>query len=157
MRQAGHHIVVGLVLVAALLAIAASSGFASATTGKVGDNTVRTTEAVVIRCHGTVRTIHPMRPARGRCTLSGAISDRGKGFDANDEAIRNGLGLVSMRERVKQVFGSFEINSKLGKGTTIMVTVPLVPKASDRRGDYTRQAARALPLIDSGESPPRKS
>jgi PAS domain S-box-containing protein len=43
------------------------------------------------------------------------ISDEGKGFDV-DHAIHNGgLGLVSMRERVRQVNGSIRFTSSLGK------------------------------------------
>jgi hypothetical protein len=36
---------------------------------------------VVIDCQGTRRTTFPPPPARGRCTVSGAITDRGKFVD----------------------------------------------------------------------------
>lgn len=53
------------------------------------------------------------------------IADEGKGFDV-DHAIHNGgLGLVSMRERVRQVHGSIRFISSPGKGTRIDATVPL--------------------------------
>jgi len=55
------------------------------------------------------------------------IADEGKGFEV-DHAIHNGgLGLVSMRERVRQVRGSIQFTSAPGKGTRIEVTVPLPP------------------------------
>jgi PAS domain S-box-containing protein len=63
------------------------------------------------------------------------ISDRGKGFDMKSAHSASGLGLASMRERVKQVFGSLEIHSKPGQGTRIEVTVPLLPKSGVKSGD----------------------
>lgn len=57
------------------------------------------------------------------------IEDNGKGFDLeaalNDRrCTRTGLGLSSMRERAELSGGCFEINSKLGAGTTIRVIWP---------------------------------
>jgi signal transduction histidine kinase len=40
--------------------------------------------------------------------------------------------MVSMRERVKQVFGSLEIHSRPGKETRIDVTIPLLSKKSSK-------------------------
>jgi signal transduction histidine kinase len=57
------------------------------------------------------------------------ITDEGKGFDV-DHAIHNGgLGLVSMRERVRQVNGSIQFTSSPGKGARIEVNVPLLHQA----------------------------
>ena len=50
-----------------------------------------------------------------------SISDDGKGFDAKDGADRQGLGLWSMRERVRMVEGRLEIQSEKQKGTRIDV------------------------------------
>jgi len=54
------------------------------------------------------------------------IRDRGVGFDS-DEAVTNnrGLGLISMRERISLVGGTFSITSKPQWGTEINVRVPL--------------------------------
>jgi signal transduction histidine kinase len=49
------------------------------------------------------------------------ISDNGRGFDVG-ETPRNGLGIVSMRERAELSNGSFAIESVEGKGTTVRVT-----------------------------------
>jgi PAS domain S-box-containing protein len=58
------------------------------------------------------------------------VSDAGAGFDAA-EAMRNqGLGLVSMEERVHLVQGRFNIESKPGEGTKVVVSVPLIASAS---------------------------
>lgn len=51
------------------------------------------------------------------------IRDDGRGFDI--QAGSPGLGLRSMRERVEQVQGAFEIASIPGSGTTIKVHIPL--------------------------------
>jgi PAS domain S-box-containing protein len=53
------------------------------------------------------------------------ITDSGVGFDVEQEESNSGLGLVSMRERVHLIGGVFLIESKIGEGTTVMVSVPL--------------------------------
>lgn len=52
------------------------------------------------------------------------IQDDGQGFDA--DAIPSGhYGLLGIRERVRLVNGTFEIQSESGKGTTLKVQMPL--------------------------------
>ena len=46
------------------------------------------------------------------------ISDKGQGFDLKEVTDGQGLGLCSMRERVRLVGGRFEIHSETQKGTT---------------------------------------
>jgi PAS domain S-box-containing protein len=53
------------------------------------------------------------------------ISDSGKGFDVEAAMQGKGLGLTSMRERVRLVNGTISIESKPMRGTTIHVRVPL--------------------------------
>lgn len=53
-----------------------------------------------------------------------SIRDLGEGFDMESSAIR-GLGLVSMEERARSAGGTFFVQSALGEGTTITVTIPL--------------------------------
>lgn len=67
------------------------------------------------------------------------IFDDGKGFDistlkAKSEDINGGFGLFSMRERVELLNGKFEIDSTLGKGTKISITVPLIPEEGVSNG-----------------------
>jgi PAS domain S-box-containing protein len=58
-------------------------------------------------------------------TISLTVEDLGSGFDP-DEAMRGpGLGLTSMRERLKVVGGQLSIHSEKGRGTTIHAVVPL--------------------------------
>jgi PAS domain S-box-containing protein len=54
------------------------------------------------------------------------IVDSGRGFDERAHATaHNGLGLASMRERLRLIDGEFTIRSKPSKGTSIIVRVPL--------------------------------
>src|SRR5215467_5284027 len=52
------------------------------------------------------------------------VSDSGKGFDVDAALAGEGLGLTSMRERVRLVNGTIVIESKPLGGTTIRVQVP---------------------------------
>jgi len=56
------------------------------------------------------------------------ISDLGRGFDVEAASQGKGLGLTSMRERVRLVNGTIEIQSKPMGGTTIHVRVPVESK-----------------------------
>ena len=53
------------------------------------------------------------------------VSDSGKGFDVESTMQGKGLGLTSMRERVRLVNGTIAIESKPMGGTTIDVRVPV--------------------------------
>jgi signal transduction histidine kinase len=52
------------------------------------------------------------------------VSDSGRGFDVEAVKQGNGLGLTSMRERVRLVNGTISIESKPMGGTVIHVRVP---------------------------------
>jgi PAS domain S-box-containing protein len=58
-----------------------------------------------------------------------SIQDDGLGIDATEVRKMPGLGLSSIRERVRLVNGRHRIKSEPEKGTTIEVTVPLKPMA----------------------------
>ena len=65
--------------------------------------------------------------SRSRFGLTITITDNGVGFPS--ERSRNGsegLGLLSMKERVALVDGTFSIESAVGKGTQVQATVPLM-------------------------------
>ena len=53
------------------------------------------------------------------------VRDGGVGFDPKDVAAHGGLGLISMRERVNLVGGTFSIESKPTGGTKIKVRISL--------------------------------
>ena len=55
------------------------------------------------------------------------IEDNGKGFDIKNVDLKvgkSGIGLISMRERVYVFNGDFNIESKMGEGTEIVVVIP---------------------------------
>jgi PAS domain S-box-containing protein len=54
-----------------------------------------------------------------------AVSDPGSGFDVKAAKESQGLGLISMEERLKLVKGTFSIESQPKRGTTIHAHVPL--------------------------------
>jgi signal transduction histidine kinase len=56
------------------------------------------------------------------------VRDAGIGFDPEDATKGNGLGLTSIRERLKLVNGTLFIDSQSLRGTTILARVPLSPK-----------------------------
>jgi signal transduction histidine kinase len=70
-----------------------------------------------------------------------SISDNGRGFDVDCLESRNGLGLISMRERLRLVGGVISIHST-SRGTKVKVSVPIV-------GSNTGSAEKSLP--GSGE------
>jgi len=62
------------------------------------------------------------------------VSDLGRGFDLNSAQQAKGLGLTSMRERVRLINGTISIESKAKVGTKIYVRVPLdFRQASERK------------------------
>jgi signal transduction histidine kinase len=53
------------------------------------------------------------------------VSDTGVGFDADSPAAKRGLGLVSMKERLRLVRGNISVESCPSQGTQITASVPL--------------------------------
>ncbi len=62
-----------------------------------------------------------------------AVSDLGAGFNAEAAMKGTGLGLTSMRERLRLVGGELSINSQPERGTTIHARVPIVSSSSSAR------------------------
>jgi signal transduction histidine kinase len=58
-------------------------------------------------------------------TLELVIEDRGKGFDPARAGVSEGIGLASMEERVRLAHGEIELDAAPGRGTRIVVRVPL--------------------------------
>lgn len=52
-----------------------------------------------------------------------SIFDNGKGFDKNQT--ESGMGLFSVSNRIKSLGGKWDINSDIGKGTTITIQIPV--------------------------------
>jgi PAS domain S-box-containing protein len=60
---------------------------------------------------------------KGLATLT--ITDNGIGFDVNESGGRKTLGLLGMKERALMMSGRLQIKSKPGKGTTVIITIPI--------------------------------
>ena len=78
--------------------------------------------------HSGARNVHINLIKRDNA-LSLSIEDDGDGFDFDGVLSKTGtihsLGLVLMRERALQVGGNFHIDSHIGKGTHILVGMPI--------------------------------
>lgn len=73
-------------------------------------------------------TVHLERTAGG---LRLTVSDRGVGFRLDQARASGGLGLVSIKERVRLVKGVIELETQPHQGTTLHVAVPLAESGSD--------------------------
>jgi PAS domain S-box-containing protein len=66
-----------------------------------------------------------LKRSSGRVRLT--VSDDGVGCAPDQAREVGGLGLVNMRERVRQLKGAFEFRSEPGRGTTVTAEVPFRP------------------------------
>lgn len=53
------------------------------------------------------------------------VEDNGKGFDAKVLPKKEGMGLATIEKRVEHLEGTFEIDSTIGKGTNIIINIPI--------------------------------
>jgi two-component system sensor histidine kinase DegS len=78
--------------------------------------------------------------AIGRDTLTATIADNGVGFDvesvARDPEKWDHFGLRGILERARLVGGQAVIESKRGRGTRVLITVPLVEKEAGWNGKH---------------------
>ncbi|WP_179213198.1 sensor histidine kinase [Maribacter sedimenticola] len=59
-------------------------------------------------------------------TLNIIVEDNGKGFDrTNAVKGKNGMGLTNIEKRIEHLEGHFTIDSVLGKGTSILIDIPI--------------------------------
>jgi PAS domain S-box-containing protein len=94
-----------------------------------------------------------VRLTRSESDLSLEISDDGVGFDIEGARLAEGLGLISMRERIHLIGGEFEIQSSPGQGTRITARAPIAKEtiAGARQGAEATVIHRA-PGPDGRES-----
>jgi len=84
-----------------------------------------------VKHSGARRVIVELRETSNEIQL--VVSDSGEGFDVETALGGKGLGLSSMRERVRLVNGTISIESKPMTGTTIHVRVPVESKYGSQR------------------------
>jgi signal transduction histidine kinase len=58
--------------------------------------------------------------------LSLGVSDNGRGFDLNRINRECALGITGMKERATMLGGDLQIESSIGKGTTVCLTIPIL-------------------------------
>jgi PAS domain S-box-containing protein len=69
------------------------------------------------------------------------VSDTGAGFDPKSIDIMGGIGLTSMKERLRLVGGRLSIESEPSRGTRIRAQIPLAKSREQVVREYTEQAA----------------
>jgi PAS domain S-box-containing protein len=77
-----------------------------------------------VRRHAKTKTAYVFLE-RSNGSISLSVRDTGAGFDPEEVRQKAGLGLGSMRERVRLVVGKLSITSKTGEGTNVEVEIPL--------------------------------
>jgi PAS domain S-box-containing protein len=96
----------------------------------------------VVRHSGAREASVELRANRSEIRI--LVSDSGIGFDVDSPRIKKGLGLVSMRERLRLVGGRISIESRPSRGTHVDARVPLARKGMGQEGlsagDKTRAA-----------------
>jgi len=76
--------------------------------------------------HANARQVE-VRLTRSNGTVCLWVSDDGVGFDSSLSETSGGLGMINMRERVRQLNGTFEFESAPGRGTKLKAEVPFRP------------------------------
>ena len=77
----------------------------------------------VIKHSGSQEALVVLERTKRSVRLS--VSDKGCGFDSETARMKNGLGFISMGERLRLVGGEISIHSQPSRGTQIDVWVPL--------------------------------
>lgn len=58
-------------------------------------------------------------------SLSIIVEDNGKGFDATKIETKEGMGLSSIERRIEHLEGTMEVDSTIGKGTSVLIDIPI--------------------------------
>ncbi|WP_397446453.1 sensor histidine kinase [Polaribacter sp. R77954] len=53
------------------------------------------------------------------------VEDDGKGFDIKKVNLNSGMGISSIKTRVEHLKGSFTVDATLGKGSSILIDIPI--------------------------------
>ncbi len=58
-------------------------------------------------------------------SLNVIVEDNGIGFDTRNISRHDGMGLTSLEKRIEHIEGTLEVDTTPGKGTTILIDIPL--------------------------------
>ena len=86
-----------------------------------------------------------IKEAQAQDTLLVTIHDDGQGFDM--QTARKGMGLANIQERVKGLDGTIQIESELGKGTTLHIQIPLL-LSSEAKQQQEQEEYEAQRLVE---------
>lgn len=87
-----------------------------------------------VRKHAAAREATVTLTSGGRDQLRVSIADDGRGFTpVEGNRTARPLGLTSMRERVEALGGTLHVDSQLGSGTQVTVTIP-IPRTIREQG-----------------------
>lgn len=78
--------------------------------------------ANVVRHSGSKRASVDLRAVNGAVAVT--IADQGRGFDPGSVGVDHGMGILSMRERLRLVNGVISIQSRPDAGTEVKAEVP---------------------------------
>ena len=95
--------------------------------------------------HASARRVRVTLHYRPHC-LRVSVVDDGRGFavEPNCRSDTNSCGLLGMRERASEISASLEIRSAVGKGTRIILALPLSSRARERRPTATATCGTSL-------------
>lgn len=82
----------------------------------------------------TAVSIDIQKAAPNRLTVT--IKDNGIGFDDTSAAKTDRFGLLGMRERVKNFGGNIQISSAVDAGTTVFVSLPILPPEAKNENSF---------------------
>lgn len=74
--------------------------------------------------HANARNVS-IQLTKGQTNINLIVEDDGIGFNPKDLTKKSGIGLNNMAERVKKLNGKWNIDSGKGKGTTVIVDIPI--------------------------------
>lgn len=70
-------------------------------------------------------TVVTCRLEYSKTAISLSVNDNGNGFDKETVKSKQSFGLLGIQERVSSLNGSFELNTAPGKGTTLLINLPI--------------------------------
>lgn len=93
--------------------------------------------------HGQATEVTVSMQWTSPCVLRVKITDNGHGFDANN--VVPGLGFTVCTERVQDIGGTLEWNSRLGNGTTLTAVIPVNQHDKQRPAVCSNQTRQLIP------------
>lgn len=91
---------------------------------------------------GTSRAEVKLAFSAGNLKLT--IQDFGSGMPSVKKGAEPGLGMIAMRERAELVGGKLKIDSVANSGTTVSLTMPLLPEEATSQGEQSQRIGEVV-------------